>query len=78
MTPAFRILVDEHQDVTAATREGLLSLRVCDEQSYLSDSVEIRLGDRGDTVVLPCRGVDWTKRTVLLEQHHQNMGANIT
>lgn len=63
MTPAFRILVDEQQDVTAATRERLLSLRVSDEQSCFSDSVEIRLGDRCDPVELPRRDADWTKST---------------
>lgn len=49
MTPAFRIIVDRHQDVTAAIRERLLSLRVSDEEGYHSDAVEIRLDDRGGT-----------------------------
>ena len=47
MTPAFRILVDGGQDVTEALRERLLSLRVSDEEGYSSDTVEIRLDDRG-------------------------------
>ena len=49
MTPAFRILVDGGQDVTEALRERLLSLRVSDEEGYSSDTVEIRLDDRGGT-----------------------------
>ena len=62
MTPAFRIVVDGHQDVTAAIRERLLSLRVSDEEGYKSDTVEIRIDDRGlpgrtgGTVELPRRG----------------------
>ena len=62
MIPAFRIVVDGHQDVTAAIRERLLSLRVSDEEGYKSDTVEIRLDDRGlpgqtgGTVELPRRG----------------------
>ena len=47
MTPAFRIIVDGSQDVTEALREHLLSLRVSDEEDYSSDTVEIRLDDRG-------------------------------
>ena len=60
MTPAFRIIVDRHQDVTAAIRERLLSLRVSDEEGYNSDAVEIRLDDRGGTVELPRRGAELT------------------
>ena len=52
MTPAFRIVVDGHLDVTAATRERLLSLRVSDEAGYRSD--------RGGTIELPRRGVELT------------------
>ena len=58
MTPAFRIVVDEHQDVTAAIRERLLALRVSDEEGYRSDTVEIRLDDRGGVVELPRRGAE--------------------
>ncbi len=58
MTPAFRIVVDEHQNVTAAIRERLLALRVSDEEGYRSDTVEIRLDDRGGVVVLPRRGAE--------------------
>ncbi|MCY4584883.1 MAG: contractile injection system protein, VgrG/Pvc8 family [Bryobacterales bacterium] len=60
MTPQFRIIVDRHQDVTAAIRERLLSLRVSDEEGYNSDAVEIRLDDRGGTVDLPRRGAELT------------------
>ena len=49
MTPAFRIIVDRHQDVTDSIRERLLSLRVSDEEGHESDSVEVRLDDRGGT-----------------------------
>ena len=56
MTPDFLIVVDEHQDVTAAIRERLLSLRVSDEVGYRSDTVEIRLDNRGGSVKLPRRG----------------------
>ncbi len=58
MTPAFHIVVDGHQDATAAIRERLLSLRVSDEEGYRSDAVEIRLDDRGGTVELPRRGAE--------------------
>ena len=58
MTPAYRIVVDGSQDVTAAVRERLLSLRVSDEEGYRSDAVEIRLDDRGGTVELPRRGAE--------------------
>ena len=58
MPPAFHIVVDGHQDVTAAIRERLLSLRVSDEVGYRSDAVEIRLDDRGGTVELPRRGAE--------------------
>ena len=60
MTPAYRIVVDGHQDVTAAIRERLLSLRVSDDEGYQSDTVEIRLDDRGGTVELPRRGAELT------------------
>ena len=52
MTPDFHIVVDGRQDITAAIRERLLSLRVSDEEGYKSDAVEIRLDDRGGTVEL--------------------------
>ena len=47
MTPAFRILVDGSRDGTEAIRERLLELRVSDEEGHESDSVKIRLDDRG-------------------------------
>ena len=60
MIPDFHIVVDGSQDVTAAVRERLLSLRVSDEEGYKSDAIEIRLDDRGGTVELPRRGASMT------------------
>ena len=58
MTPDFHIVVDKHQDVTAAIRNRLLFLRVTDEASYTSDALEIGLDDRGGAVQMPRRGVE--------------------
>ena len=60
MTPDFRVSVTGQGDVTKAIRERLLSLRVSDEEGYRSDTVEIRLDDRGGTVELPRRGAELT------------------
>ena len=56
MIPDFRIVVDGHQVVTAAIRERLLGLRVSDEAGQRSDTVEIRLDNRGGLVKPPRRG----------------------
>ena len=56
MIPDFRIVVDGHQVVTAAIRERLLGLRVSDEAGHRSDTVEIRLDNRGGLVKPPRRG----------------------
>ena len=58
MTTAFHIVVDGHQDVTAAVRERLLSLRVSSEVGYRSDAVETRLDDRGGRIEQPRRGAE--------------------
>ena len=60
MIPDFHIVVDGRRDITKAIRERLLSLRVSDEEGYKSDTVEIRLDDRGGTVELPRRGAELT------------------
>ncbi len=57
MTPAYSIVVDGNQDVTAAMRERLLSLRVRDEVGYHADTLDIRLDDRGGVIERPQRGV---------------------
>ena len=58
MTPDFHVMIDRQQDVTAALRERLLSLRVRDEEGFRSDAAEIRLDDRGGTIELPRRGAE--------------------
>lgn len=55
MRPAYRLEADG-KDVTAAIRDRLLSLRVTDRAGTESDSVELRLDDRGGLVDLPRPG----------------------
>ena len=60
MTPEFRIKVDGRQDATEAIRNRLLSLTVTDEAGEQSDSVEIRVDDRDNAVLLPRHGSELT------------------
>ena len=74
MTPAYRIVVDGNQDVTAAIRERFLSLRVSDEEGYRSDSLEILLDDRGGIIALPRRGAAITAELGYLSTGRVLMG----
>lgn len=55
MTPDFHITADS-QDITAAIRQRLISLRVRDESGLESDTCEIRLDDRPPHITLPRTG----------------------
>ena len=55
MTPDFQILADR-QDITRTIRSRLISLLVTDEAGWQSDSLEIRLDDRGSDIELPRHG----------------------
>ncbi len=57
MTPAYNILAD-HQDITSAIRDRLLSLTLTDKAGMKSDTVELRLDDRDGHVALPRKGAE--------------------
>lgn len=57
MTPAFRILVENRQDVTAVVTDRLLGLRLTDAAGFDSDTLELRLDDRGARLGFPRKGV---------------------
>ena len=55
MTPVYEVHANNN-DITAAIRHRLLSLRVTDETGYQSNAVEIQLDDRGGAIHLPRKG----------------------
>ncbi len=55
MTPVYEVRANNN-DITAAIRRRLLSLRVTDETGYQSDAVEIELDDRDGAIHLPRKG----------------------
>lgn len=55
MKPSFAISADGG-DITGAVKDRLMELRVNDEAGNQSDTVEIRLDDRGGTLALPRKG----------------------
>ncbi len=57
MTPVYQILADS-QDITAKIADRLLSLTLTDEAGIQSDTVEIRLDDRDNGIVLPRTGAE--------------------
>ena len=54
--PAFRVLIDDRQDVTDAIAQRLVSLVVSDRAGWESDSCRIRIGDAGRSLEIPRRG----------------------
>ncbi len=57
MTPLFQVLADG-KDFTAQVRDRSLSLTITDEAGYRSDSLELRLDDRGGAIELPRKGAE--------------------
>jgi len=57
ITPDFQIIADSN-DITAAIRRGLLSLRITDEAGFQSDKVTIKLDDRDGKIQLPNTGAE--------------------
>lgn len=55
MTPEFGLIADD-QDITAAIRARLLSLRLTDAAGYESDLLEIKIDDRDGNIALPRTG----------------------
>ncbi|MDA0782438.1 MAG: hypothetical protein O2942_09275 [Proteobacteria bacterium] len=55
ITPDFQVIADSN-DITAAIRKGLLSLRVTDEAGFQSDKATIKLDDRDGKIALPNTG----------------------
>lgn len=57
MTPLLHILANR-QDITAAVRDRLLSLKVSDRAGLHTDAVEIRLDDREGRLEIPKKGAE--------------------
>ncbi len=61
-------------DITSLVRDNFISLSITDEAGFESDSVEIRLDDRDNTLVLPPRGVVLTVSIGYKSEGLQPMG----
>ncbi|MDE2667566.1 MAG: contractile injection system protein, VgrG/Pvc8 family [Acidobacteriota bacterium] len=73
MTPIHEIIAGQ-ADVTAVMRDRLISVTLTDEAGYQSDTLEIRLDDRGSRIALPRRGVTLSIRLGFLETGLATMG----
>jgi hypothetical protein len=57
MRPAFRVIVNDKQDITAAIRERLIKLTISDEVALTSDTLKIELDDAGSQIKPPKKNV---------------------